>query len=161
MTPEDPMDGTLRQQLERLVSAENPTVSAEELVDVYRREDPTRPVLRLIEDIQWQAMAYTNLIEQLKSAATDEDGTSIRNRFVELGLLPSDVPNPLRSTLIDKARSMLSKYRKHLIDILRDHGQTLRRELNFGIEVTATAQVHLGIPPFVSLGIEYAAALDQ
>jgi hypothetical protein len=158
MTPEEPMDERLR-NLEKLT--EQPTVSAESLVDKYREDDPARPVWRLIEDIQWQAMAYTNLIEQLKSAENDQKSKEIKERFVELGLVPSDIPNPLGRTLINVARNKLSTYRKVLVDILRDFGQDLLRELHFGIEVTATTQVSLGTNLSVILGIEYVAAGNQ
>jgi hypothetical protein len=158
ITPEQRMDERLR-DLEKLT--EQPTVSAESLVDKYREDDPARPVWRLIEDIQWQAMAYTNLIEQLKSAENDQKSNEIKERFVELGLVPSDIPNPLGRTLINVARNKLSTYRKVLVDILRDFGQDLLRELHFGIEVTATTQVSLGTNLSVSLGIEYVAAGSQ
>jgi hypothetical protein len=154
MTPEEAIPQRLK-ELEDLT--EQPTVSAQLLVNKYRATDPERPVWRLIEDIQWQAMAYTNLIEQLKSAEDDEQ---VKNRFVELGLVPSNIPNPLGSSLINKARSKLSTYRKVLVDVLRDFGQELLIT-ELGINVTATTQVSVGLPLSVSLGIEYAAAVNQ
>jgi hypothetical protein len=159
MTAENPMDANL-QQLEDLIDHE-PPVSAEALVNKYRTEDPTRPVWRLIEDIQWQAMAYTNLIERLKAAPSEAEVTQVRDHFVNLGLVPSNMPNPLGSTLLKRARSKLSKYRKVLVDILRDHGQDLLRELHFGIEGTVTAQVSIGTNLSVVLGLEYTAAVNQ
>jgi hypothetical protein len=135
------------------------SASAESLVDEYRRSDPVRPVWRLIEDIQSQAMVYTNIIEQLKEGT---EATEVKKRFENLGLVkPGTLPNPLARRLIGRARSRLEKYRKALIDIVRDFGEDLlREELRFGAETTAVIQVNIGLPLQVTLGAELTATLN-
>ena len=124
----------------------------------YRQLYPTpdRPLRRLVEDIERQAMVYTNIIDQLKSGKT---AAEIKERFDELDLvLPGTLPNPSLTRLLDTAFDKVSQYRKALVEIVRVHGRELLDELNFEWKLTASVGVNIGFPPAVTIAVEYPAA---
>src|SRR3982074_3943634 len=91
-----------------------------------------KPLWRLVEHIEQQAMIYTNIIEQIKSGQTAED---IRKRFESLGLVPPQLlPNPNIPALLQKALDKVATYRRALVDIVRYLGGELLNELEFELE---------------------------
>ncbi len=143
----------LEQEIEFIDSGITP------ILDKYRElyPPPGRPLWHLIEDIQRQAMVYTNIIDQLKSGKT---AAEIKERFDELDLvLPTTLPNPIGTRLLAYAFDKVSQFRKALVEIVRGHGRELLSELGFELQLTYTYSVgvDLGLPPAVTLAVDYTA----
>ena len=121
----------------------------------YRADVPKRPLWRLVEDMQRQAMVYMNIIDQLKSG---EEPTNIRERFEELELVPeSTLPNPDGLRVKDWALAKVARYREALIDIVKRHGRTLVfDDLDFARELTPGVALELSFLPAVSISVEFS-----
>ena len=136
-----------------------PSQSVELVVDrlwlYYREQVPKRPLWRLVEDMQRQAMVYMNIIDQLKLG---EEPTKIRERFEELELVPeSTLPNPDGLRVKDWALAKVARYREALIDIVKRHGRTLVfDDLDFARELTPGVALELSFLPAVSISVEFS-----
>ena len=128
-------------------------IEIEPLLSKYKEwYSSDRPLWRLIEDLQRQAMVYANIIEQLKSGRTAEE---IRARFEKMELVPVDkLPNPHEDQLLTKAFNKVSQYRMALVEIVRQYGRQLMTELSFEVGLTVTVGVNVGFPPSVLIAVE-------
>jgi hypothetical protein len=142
------------EKLEALTENPGVEIDVDHTVREYRKLYPN-PIWRLVEDIERQAMLYSNIIEQIKSGT---DATTVRERFQKLGLLPgATLPNPNVPALLQKAFDKISVYRKALIDIVKRYGGELLNELSFELERTVSVGVNIGFPPSVSIAVEHTA----
>ena len=141
---------------------ENPA-PAETIVEglflYYKGNLPNRPLWHLVEDMQQQAMVYTNIIEQLKWGSEAPD---IKARFEALDLVPSGtLPNPNGSALLTRAFRKVARYKTALVDIVKRHGQTLLfDDLEFAQNLTPSVALQISIPPALSFGVEISAGRD-
>ena len=134
-------------------------IDIEELLKVYKRIYPDRPIWKMIEDIQRQAMLYTNIIELLKSG---KSASMIRSKFEALGLMPQDIlPNPDVPALLTKAFNKVSQYRKALVEIIKRYGGKLLNELRFEVGLTVGVGVSIGFPPAVTISVEHTATTKE
>jgi hypothetical protein len=138
-------------------SSEEHDINVEKMLKEYGKLYP-QPLWSLVEDIQRQAMLYTNIIEQIKSGKTAEE---VRLTFQNLGLLPGvTLPNPNIPALMQKAFDKVSTYRKALIDIVKNYGGPLLNELSFALESKVIVGVNIGFPPTVSIAVEHSAKTE-
>jgi hypothetical protein len=128
----------------------------EQLLKEYRALHARKPLWRLVEDIQRQAMLYTNIIELLKHDKSAED---IRKKMEELGLVPpSTLPNPHIPTLLTRALNKIAQYRRALVEVIRRYGGELLNELEFEPGLTISVGVAIGFPPSVTIAVEHTAS---
>jgi hypothetical protein len=161
--------GVIKKALKRLTSESNAegiwkleTASEEPGVDINVDEMMKeyhklyrKPIWRLVEDIQLQAMLYENIIEQIKSG---KDAEEIRTRFEEFDLMPgASLPNPNLPALMQKAFDKISAYRKALVEVVKKYGGELLNELSFELEQTVSVGVNIGFPPSVSISVNHNA----
>lgn len=138
--------------------ADTEVIEVESLLKDYQQLYSFRPIWHLIQDVQQQAMVYTNIIEQLKSGTNSE---TIRPRFEQLGLVPvGKLPNPHEDALLTKAFNKLSQYRTLLLEIVRRHGRQLVMELSFEAGLTVSIGVNLGFAPSVVIAVEPSANVE-
>jgi hypothetical protein len=133
------------------------TQGIQPMLDQYQSlYDPDdHPLWHLIEDIQQQAMVYTNIIDLLKLGQTPSD---IKNRFEGLGLVPvNTLPNPSAPKMLTFALDKLSKYREALVEFIKKHGGEFLNELSVELNLTVSMGVNIGFPPSVSLAVEHIA----
>jgi hypothetical protein len=132
-------------------------IDVEYLLKEYKHLYGRRPLWRMIEDIQRQAMLYTNIIELLKSG---KQAPEIRRTFEEYGLVPAGVlPNPNEMALLARAFNKIAQYRQALVDIVKRFGGELLNELEFEAGQTISVGVSVGFPPAVTIAIEHTAKI--
>jgi hypothetical protein len=121
----------------------------------YSEDAPERPLWHLVQDMQRQAMVYTNIIDQLKAG---EEPADIKRRFEDLHLVPvGTLPNPDGLRLLNRALDKIERYRKALIDIVKRHGRTLVfDDLEFARELSPSVALEIGFPPSISIGVEFS-----
>jgi hypothetical protein len=135
--------------------SETQELNIEELLREYRNLYPHRPVWQLVEDLQRQAMIYTNIIEQLKQGKSAAD---IRQQFEALDLVPEGyLPNPNVPALLNKAFTKVARYRRALIDIVKGFGGEILNELSFELGLTVSVGVDVGFPPAITIAVEHTA----
>ncbi len=136
------------------------TSGIESILYEYRKLYPgpaDRPLWHLIEDIQQQAMVYTNIIDLLKSGQTASD---IKKRFEELDLVLVDtLPNPSKPAILTFALDKISKYRNALVEFIKKHGGEFLNELSVELNLTVSMGVDIGFPPSVTLAVEHTATV--
>jgi hypothetical protein len=129
-------------------------LDVDELLKDYKKLYPD-PIWRLVEDIERQAMLYTNIIEQIKDG---KEASEIRTQFENLGVLPgAKLPNPNVPALLQKAFDKVATYRRALVEIVKRFGGELLNELSFQLERTVSVGVNIGFPPSVSIAVEHTA----
>lgn len=142
------------EKLEFATEESNSSFDVAQMLDEYRKLY-AKPLWRLVEHIQQQAMMYTNIIEQIKRGDTAPD---IRARFENLGLVPKNLlPNPSIPALLKKALDKVATYRRALVDIVRNLGGELLNELEFETESKVIVGVNVGFPPSISIAVEHSA----
>jgi hypothetical protein len=142
------------EKLERLTEDPDVSFAVDDAVREYRKLYPN-PIWRLVEDIERQAMLYSNIIEQIK---TGIDAKTVRERFQTLGVLPGAIlPNPNVPALLQKSFDKVSAYRRALVDIVKKYGGELLNELSFELERTVSVGVNIGFPPSLSIAVEHTA----
>jgi len=97
------------EKLERESEEADREISVSDLLAYYRDQYP-KPVFRLVEDIERQALLYANIIDQVKRG---DDTKTIRSRFENL-LPGAALPNPDIPALFQKALDKLSRSGRHL-----------------------------------------------
>ncbi len=123
----------------------------------YARLHSHRPLWQLVEDIQRQAMLYSNIIELLKSGKSAEE---IRSTIEGLGLVPTGkLPNPNVPALLNKAFNKVAQYRRALVEIIKGYGGALLNELSFEVGRTISVGVSIGFPPAVTIAVEHTATV--
>ena len=133
-------------------------IDIQQLLHEYKEVYQDRPVWRMVEDIQRQAMIYSNVIELLKSG---KQAATIKKKLEALELVPpGKLPNPDALVLLTKAFSKLSQYRKALIDIIKQYGGELLNELDFEPGLTISVGVNVGFPPSVTIAVEHTAKVQ-
>jgi hypothetical protein len=138
--------------------SEEENINVEQLLNEYRKLYTDQPVWKLVEDIQRQAMIYTNIIEQLK---TGKSASTIRLQFEALELVPVEtLPNPDVPELLNKALAKIAQYRKALINIVKSVGGDLLKELSFEAGLTVSVGVDIGFPPAVTIAVEHTATVQ-
>jgi len=138
-------------------SSEERDINVEEMLQEYKKLYP-QPLWSLVDDLQQQAMLYTNIIEQIKSGKSAEE---VRQTFQSLGLLPgATLPNPSIPALLQKAFDKVSTYRRALIEIVKNYGGALLDELSFALESKVIVGVNNGFPPTVSIAVEHSAKTE-
>src|SRR5687767_13094598 len=142
------------QRLEAATEEPGVDIDVAEMLKEYRKLYPN-PIWSLVEDIERQAMLYTNIIEEIKSGT---EASEIRTRFQNLELMPgAHLPNPNGPALLQKAFEKISAYRKALVDIVKKYGGELLNELSFELERTVSVGVNIGFPLSISLSVEHTA----
>jgi hypothetical protein len=125
------------------------------LIKEYRLLHSWRPLWQLVEDIQRQAMIYSNIIELLKSGKSVQE---IRSTIEGLDLLPEGkLPNPNMPALLTKAFNKVAQYRRALVEIIKGYGGALLNELSFEFGHTISVGVSIGFPPAVTIAVEHTA----
>jgi hypothetical protein len=126
-----------------------------QLLDEYKSVYRERPLWRMIEDIQRQAMVYTNIIELLKSG---KQAPEIRTTFEALNLVPPGMlPNPNEQLLLDRAFGKVAQYRKALVEVVKRFGGQLLNELGVELGLTISVGVDIGFPPSITIAVEHTA----
>jgi hypothetical protein len=139
--------------IDGLESYETDDIDVDALVLYYRLHYGGNPLWQLVEDMQKQAMFWTNVIERLKAGDTP---TSIRKRFGDdLGLVLRGIPNPNVTGALNRALDKVSKYRRAMVEFIRKHGGAFLEELSMEAGLTVGLGVQLGFPPAVVLSIEH------
>jgi len=134
------------------------TLGIKPILYEYRKLYSDRPLWHLIEDMQRQAMVYTNIIDQLKSG---KSASEIKQRFEELDLVPANtLPNPNVPALLTVAFDKISKYRNGLVEFIKGHGGELLNELSIALELTVSLGVDIGFPPAVTFAVEHTAKVE-
>jgi hypothetical protein len=137
----------------RQVTESDDAYDLEELLNLYKAEEPQHPVLSLVDDIQMLAALYWNVVEELKRDAKPAD---IKNRYARLNLLVTESwPNPNWSGLLERALNKLAKLRGALITTIQKFGGKLLGELSLETGLTVGLAVNLGLPPSVSFSVEH------
>jgi hypothetical protein len=134
-------------------------IDIDELLKIYKQVYPDRPLWKMIEDIERQAMLYTNIIELLKSG---KPASTIRKNFEALDLMPPNIlPNPNVPALLTKAFNKVSQYRKALVEIIKRYGGELLNELSFEVGLTVSVGVDVGFPPSITIAVEHTATIQE
>jgi hypothetical protein len=130
-------------------------LNIDKLLEEYRQLHSDRPLWHLVEDIQRQAMIYSNIIELLKSGKPAHE---IRATIETLGLVPEGkLPNPNIPALLTKALDKLAQYRLALVEIVKRYGGPLLNELSFETGLTVSVGVEIGFPPAITIAVEHTA----
>jgi len=129
-----------------------PGFNIDRIVLQYKLLEIERPLWQLTEDVLERVYVYSNLIEKLKAGETAAD---LRQRFTDLEIVPSDLPNPNDGRLLDYCIKRLSKYRQCLISLATKYGRELLHEMG-AHDLSAGLAVTLGIPPSIELSVGYA-----
>lgn len=132
-------------------------IDVEQMVKEYGLLHSRRPLWLLVEDIQRQAMIYSNIIELLKSGKSAQE---IRSTIESLDLLPEGkLPNPNMPALLTKAFNKVAQYRRALVEIIKGYGGALLNELSFEVGHTISVGVSIGFPPAVTIAVEHTATV--
>jgi hypothetical protein len=135
--------------------ADTADLNIDQLLKEYRVLYAQRPLWRLVEDIQRQAMIYTNIIELLKQG---QSAQTIREKMEELGLVPpGKLPNPNVPALLTKALNKIAQYRRALVEIIKRYGGEILNEMEFETGLTISVGVAIGFPPAVTIAVERTA----
>jgi hypothetical protein len=152
MTDETPQDEGIH-KLEQYGDTED--LNIELLLKEYAILYPKRPLWQLVEDIQRQAMIYSNIIELLKDGKPAQE---IRSTIESLALVPEGkLPNPNIPALLAKAFNKVAQYRRALVEIIRHYGGPLLNELSFEVGYTISVGVNIGFPPAITIAMEHTA----
>lgn len=132
-------------------------IDVEQLLKEYRALYAKKPLWCLVEDIQRQAMLYTNIIELLKHG---KNAAEIRAKMEELGLVPEKtLPNPNVPALLTRALDKVAQYRRALVEVIKRYGGELLNELEFEAGRTISVGVNIGFPPSVAIAVEHTASV--
>jgi hypothetical protein len=135
--------------------SEEQDINIEQLLNEYRQLYTDHPVWRLAEDLQRQAMIYTNIIEQLKAG---KSAAAIRLQLEALEMVPSGtLPNPDVPELLNKAFTKIERYRRAMVEIVKGFGGDLLKELSFEVGLTVSVGVDIGFPPAMTIAVEHTA----
>jgi hypothetical protein len=131
-------------------------VNVDELVHLYSGEYD-QPVLMLTMDLQTQMGVYSNVVEELKKATTTEVvAKMLKQRYTELGLIPSENawPNPDGGWLMNRALGKLQEFWLALRNIVARWRGPLAEELNLESTLAIGFQMSLGLTPAFTIVIQ-------
>lgn len=159
--PEDPAEDYKRpaERIEFIKAlekeAENSEMNIDSLVRTYKKTYPGDAVWMLMQDINRQALIWSNIIETLKSGS-QTDIESMKGRYQkDLQILPErSLSNPNWLFDVDRAFDKVRNYSKGLLKLARSYSLELLAELNVEIGTAAKIEVELGFPPTMTIGFE-------
>jgi hypothetical protein len=140
-------------ELER--QAENSDMNIDHLLSLYKQQFPGEALWRLTQDINRQALIWSNIIEQIKRSSDPEATAQDMKRKFETEyevIIPGTID--FWPWDLEKAFDKVRNYSKGLLTIAARRGVELLREINVQTGVTATVQVQLSIPPGLTIGYE-------
>ena len=154
------LEDMLIQKLELTSDKPEAEIPIDEILEVYKDvHEHGKPIWKLSDHIQRQAMYYTNVVEQLKQG---KSAASIRATYVSLELLPgTSLPNPFGQKQLRWALNKIDSFRRALIDIVKKYGKELMIEISLDLDCPVSIGVNMGFPPSLTISTEINAKVKS